>query len=129
MLTGDHIDTANSVKDELDIDDVVAEVLPEDKEREVAKLIDAGRKVAMVGDGINDAPALVRADIGIAIGAGTDIAIESADVVLIKNELTDVVNTIKLSKRVMRNIKQNFFWHSFIMYLEFLLQQVFFIPY
>ncbi len=113
MLTGDHIDTANSVKDELDIDDVVAEVLPEDKEREVAKLIDVGRKVAMVGDGINDAPALVRADIGIAIGAGTDIAIESADVVLIKNELTDVVNTIKLSKRVIRNIKQNFFWAFF----------------
>ena len=113
MLTGDNERTAKAIQRQLDIDTVIAEVLPQDKEREVAKLQESGRKVAMVGDGINDAPALARADVGIAIGAGTDVAIESADIVLMKNDLLDVVTAVGLSKAVIRNIKENLFWAFF----------------
>ena len=113
MLTGDNERTARAIQKQLDIDTVIAEVLPQDKEREVARLQESGRKVAMVGDGINDAPALARADVGIAIGAGTDVAIESADIVLMKNDLLDVVTAVGLSKAVIRNIKENLFWAFF----------------
>ena len=113
MLTGDNERTARAIQKQLDIDTVIAEVLPQDKEREVAKLQESGKKVAMVGDGVNDAPALARADVGIAIGAGTDVAIESADVVLMKNDLLDVVTAVSLSKAVIRNIKENLFWAFF----------------
>lgn len=113
MLTGDNKRTAEAIRKELEIDTVIAEVLPQDKEREIAKLQQQGKKVAMIGDGINDAPALARADVGMAIGAGTDVAIESADVVLMKNDLLDAVTAIRLSKAVIRNIKQNLFWAFF----------------
>lgn len=113
MLTGDNKQTAMAIQKELSIDKVVAEVLPQDKESEIRKLQENGHKVAMIGDGINDAPALVRADIGIAIGAGTDIAIESADVVLMKSDLLDVVTAIRLSRATLRNIKENLFWAFF----------------
>lgn len=113
MLTGDNRRTAEAIRKELDIDKVIAEVLPQDKEREITRLQEQGRKVAMIGDGINDAPALARADVGMAIGAGTDVAIESADVVLMKNDLLDAVTAIRLSKAVIRNIKQNLFWAFF----------------
>ena len=110
MLTGDNARTAEAIRKQAGLKKVIAEVLPEDKESEIRALQSQGKKVVMVGDGINDAPALARADVGIAIGAGTDIAIESADVVLMKSDLYDVVTAISLSKAVMRNIRQNLFW-------------------
>lgn len=113
MLTGDNKRTAQAICQQLQVDRVVAEVLPQEKEQEIRKLQESGQRVAMVGDGINDAPALMRADVGIAIGAGTDIAIESADIVLMKSTLQDVVTAIQLSKAVMRNIKENLFWAFF----------------
>ena len=113
MLTGDNQTVANTISKELEIDKTVSEVLPADKEKEIVKLQENGKKVAFVGDGINDSPALVRADVGLAIGSGTDIAIESADIVLMKNSLMDVVAAIDLSKAVIRNIKMNLFWAFF----------------
>lgn len=113
MLTGDNAITANAIKNKLPLSSAVAEVLPSDKEEVVRKLQQSGHKVAMVGDGINDAPALTRADVGIAIGAGTDIAIESADIVLMKSDLQDVVTSIELSHSVIKNIKENLFWAFF----------------
>lgn len=113
MLTGDNKRTAEAIRRQLDIDKVIAEVLPQDKEREVRAIQEKGHKVAMIGDGINDAPALTRADVGVAIGAGTDIAIESADIVLIKNDLLDAVTAVQLSRSTIKNIKQNLFWAFF----------------
>ena len=113
MLTGDNARTAQAIQKEVGADRVVAEVLPQDKETEIRRLQQQGKKVAMVGDGINDAPALARADVGIAIGAGTDIAIESADLVLVKNDLLDVAGAVQLGHAVIRNIKQNLFWALF----------------
>ncbi len=112
MLTGDNKTTAKAIADEVGISDVISEVLPQDKEAQIRKLQQQS-KVAMVGDGINDSPSLARADVGIAIGNGTDIAIDSADIVLMNNDLISVVNAIKLSKAVIRNIKQNLFWAFF----------------
>lgn len=113
MLTGDNKKTAEAIRRQLNIDRVVAEVMPQDKESEIRSIQESGKKVAMVGDGINDAPALARADVGIAIGAGTDVAIESADIVLMKSDLLDAVTAVQLSKAVIRNIKQNLFWAFF----------------
>lgn len=113
MLTGDNERTAKAIQKRLNIPKVIAQVLPEDKEKEISRLQSQGHCVAMIGDGINDAPALARADVGIAIGAGTDIAIESADAVLVKNDLLDAVSAVKLSKAVTKNIKENLFWAFF----------------
>lgn len=110
ILTGDNAKTAEAIQKQVGADRVVTDVFPQDKEKEIRRLQSLGKKVAMVGDGINDAPALARADVGIAIGAGTDIAIESADIVLMKSDLMDVPAAIRLSSAVIRNIKQNLFW-------------------
>ena len=113
MLTGDNKRTAAAIQKRLGIPKVIAEVLPQEKEEQVAKLQKEGHTVAMIGDGINDAPALARADVGIAIGAGTDVAIESADAVLMRSDLLDAVSAIRLSKATIRNIKENLFWAFF----------------
>ena len=110
MLTGDSEDVARAVADELGIDTVFAEVLPEDKDEKVAELQDQGKLVAMVGDGVNDAPALTRADVGIAIGSGTDVAVQSADVVLVRNNPLDVVRLVKLSRASYRKMRENLVW-------------------
>ena len=113
MLTGDNARTAEAIRAKLGIEQVVAEVLPQDKEAQVRALQQQGRRVAMVGDGINDAPALTRADVGVAIGAGTDVAIDSADVVLMRSDLWDLVNALRLSRATIRNIRENLFWAFF----------------
>lgn len=113
MITGDNEKTAEAIRVKLGIDEKYAEVLPQDKEKEVKKLQDMGKKVLMVGDGINDAPALARSDVSMAIGNGTDVAIESADVVLIQNNILDIVSAIKLSKKTIKTIKENLFWAFF----------------
>ena len=113
MLTGDNRRTAEAVRRGLGIEEVIAEVLPQEKEKKISQLKRAGHKVAMIGDGINDAPALAAADVGMAIGAGTDVAMESADIVLMKSDLRDAVTAVSLSRAVIRNIKQNLFWAFF----------------
>ncbi len=110
MLTGDNEKTSETIREEVGIDKVIAEVMPQDKEREIRRLQARDKTVIMVGDGINDAPALTVADVGMAIGAGTDIAISSADIVLMKNDLQDVDTAIRLSRAVVKNIKMNLFW-------------------
>ena len=113
MLTGDNRMTAQAIKEQVQADDVISDVLPAEKENVIRSLQEKGETVMMVGDGINDAPALMRADVGVAIGAGTDIAIESADIVLIRNELIDAVSAVELSNAVIRNIRMNLFWAFF----------------
>lgn len=113
MLTGDNARTAEAIRKRLGIPKVIAGVLPQDKERHIAELQAQGRTIAMIGDGVNDAPALAKADVGIAIGAGTDVAIESADAVLMRSDLLDAVSAVRLSKAVIKNIKENLFWAFF----------------
>ena len=113
MLTGDQETTAETVRKQLGVEQLFAQVLPQEKEEKIAQLQSKGHIVAMVGDGVNDAPALVRADVGVAIGGGTDIAIESADIILVHHDITVVVQAIKLSRAVIRNVKQNLFWAFF----------------
>ena len=113
MLTGDNERTARVIAEKLGIDDVIAEVSPEDKYKKVKELQEQGKKVAMVGDGINDSPALAQADVGMAIGSGTDIAIESADIVLMGKDIETIFTAIRLSRATIKNIKENLFWAFF----------------
>lgn len=113
MLTGDNSLTAKYIGEKLKIDKIFSEVLPSEKEIIIKKLQSENKKVVMIGDGVNDAPALTRADIGVAIGAGTDIAIESADIILIKNDLNDFIKAFNLSRATLKTIKQNLFWAFF----------------
>jgi len=110
MITGDNKQTAGAIAKQGGIENVIAEVMPQDKSEEVKRLQEAGEVVAFVGDGINDAPALAQSDVGIAIGSGTDVAIESGEIVLIKNDIMDALAGIQLSKKVMGRIKENLFW-------------------
>jgi Cu2+-exporting ATPase len=110
MLTGDSADVAHAVAEDLGIDTVFAEVLPEDKDKKVTELQDQGKLVGMVGDGVNDAPALTRADIGIAIGSGTDVAVQSADIILVQNNPMDVVRLVKLSRASYKKMRENLVW-------------------
>lgn len=130
MLTGDNQKTASHIAKKIGVDEFISDVLPSQKDDEIIKIKGKNKKVAMVGDGINDSPALARADVGIAVGTGTDIAIESADIVLMKSDLQDVVTTIKLSKATLTNIKENLFWAFFYNVLCIpLAMGVFYIPY
>lgn len=113
MLTGDNAATAEAISSQIGVNEAISEVLPQDKDGKIQSLIESGHKVAMVGDGINDAPALARSNVGIAIGAGTDVAMDSADIVLMKSSLSDAVTAYDLSRATLRNIKMNLFWAFF----------------